>query len=63
MSLVFRPPSGIARGGSHLPRTHLIDERELVITVSRFCKARSAFRFTAARLADWPDLKASFSAL
>lgn len=42
---------------------HLTADREFAMTVRRFWKAASAFCFTAARLADCPDLNASFSAL
>lgn len=58
---VFRRGSGPALG--EVKATHLMEERELVMTVSRFWRASSAFCFTTARLADWPDRNASFSVL
>lgn len=35
----------------------------LLMTMRRFCKARSVFCFTTVRLAPWPERSASFSRL
>lgn len=40
-----------------------MEERALFMTARRFCRAMSVFCFTTARLAPWPDRRASFSRL
>lgn len=40
-----------------------MDACALFMTTWRFCKATSVFCFTTAKLAPWPDRKASFSRL